>query len=298
MSKVKGGTDTGYIFAGPVVEEKKKVVKEGVILIDNHRTGVVFSENSDSPWYHSAFYSHGSILRDLEGRLIQEVALCETTDVDGDLAWCIYWKPDEGPGSFHFVVGTGKWEGITGSGKALGMVQNRADDHIMPKYEIQWKIDKENDGKIQSLVKEGEYTNHATSLSFHGPHVSELMRDLSNGLNLEISTQAGVLMGENPDVASPRSYATCYDRGTTVRRDGKTLGDVMLLEDTDPDGDMVWLIHVWWYGKGPGSYQFIGGTGKWQGIIGEGTTLGMLRERTDDHYLLRSEIHWRIDRNK
>jgi hypothetical protein len=290
------GSDTGYIFSGPVVEEKKKLVKEGIILVDNHRTGVIFSENPESPWYHSAFYSHGSILRDIEGRLIQEVALCETTDVDGDLTWSIYWKPDEGHGTFHFVVGTGKWEGITGSGKALGMLQNRVDDHIMPKYEIQWKIDKGNDGKIQSLAKEGEYTNHATSLSFHGPHVSELMRDLANGLNLEISTQAGVLMGEDPDVANPRSYATCYDRGTTVRRDGNTLGDVMLLEDTDPDGDMVWLIHVWWYGKGPGSYQFIGGTGKWEGITGEGTTLGMLRNRTDDHYLLRSEIHWRIDR--
>jgi hypothetical protein len=166
----------------------------------------------------------------------------------------------------------------------------------MPKYEIQWKIDKENRGRIESLAREGTYTNHAASLSFHGPHVTESVRDLTNGLSLVVSTQSGVLMGEDPEVISPRSYATCYDRGTTVRRGGKNLGDVMLLEDTDPDGDIVWLIHVWWYGKGPGSYQFIGGTGKWEGITGEGTTLGMLRGRTDDHYMLRSEIHWRIDR--
>jgi hypothetical protein len=133
---------------------------------------------------------------------------------------------------------------------------------------------------------------HRENLNLRPPARAEL----ANELSLEVSTQSGVLQGEDPEVESPRSYATCFDRGTTVRRGSKTLGDVMLLEDTDPDGDMVWLIHVWWYGRGPGSYQFIGGTGKWEGITGEGTTLGMLRERTDDHYMLRSEIHWRIDR--
>ena len=69
----------------------------------------------------------------------------------------------------------------------------------------------------------------------------------------------------------------------------------MLLEDTDPDGDIVWLYHEWWYGKGPGSYEFIEGTGKWKGITGRGVTLGMLRPRTDDHFMLRSEMHWNIE---
>jgi len=290
------GTDTGYIFSGPCVEEKKKIVKKGTLLIDNHRTGVIFSENPNSPWHQATIYSHGSIMKDSEGEVIQEVALCETTDADGDLTWSILWRPPQGPVTLHFVVGTGKWEGITGKGRIPGTIRDRADDHIMPKYEIQWKVDRKSSGKIESLVKKGAYTDHATSLSFHGPHVAESSRDLANGLSLEVSTQSGVLLGEDPEVVSPRSYATCYDRGTTVKKDGKTLGDVMLLEDTDPDGDIAWLIHVWWYGKGPGTYQFIGGTGKWEGITGEGTTLGMLRIRTDDHYMLRSEIHWRIDR--
>ncbi len=69
----------------------------------------------------------------------------------------------------------------------------------------------------------------------------------------------------------------------------------MLLEDTDPDGDVVWLCHIWWYGKGPGTYEFIGGTGKWQGIVGVGVTRGMLRPRTDDHFMLKSEMHWSIE---
>lgn len=278
-----------------MIEEKVKIVKEGVVIVDNHRTGVVINNTPDSPWYQAAVYSHGSILRDAKGKIIQEVALFEVTDGDGDLNFCVYWQPPREQGSLHFVVGTGKWEGIAGNGKMLGMVRDRADNHILPKFELQWKINNKPHGQIASLKRGGDYTNHAKSLSFHGPHVSEMVRDLANGLNLEISTQAGVLLGEGPE-ESPRAYATCYDRGTTVRRGGDTLGDVMLLEDTDPDGDVVWLIHVWWYGKGDGSYQFIGGTGKWEGITGEGTTLGMLRERSDDHYMLRSEIHWRIDK--
>ena len=67
------------------------------------------------------------------------------------------------------------------------------------------------------------------SLSFHGPHVTESVRDLANGLTLVVSTQSGVLLGEDPEVVSPRSYATCCDRGTTVKKDSKTLGDIMLL---------------------------------------------------------------------
>lgn len=70
----------------------------------------------------------------------------------------------------------------------------------------------------------------------------------------------------------------------------------MLLEDTDPDGDVVWLCHIWWYGKCPGTYEFIGGTGKWQGISGVGVTRGMVRERSDDHFMLKSEMHWNISR--
>ncbi len=291
----KEGKDSGYIFFGPLVEEKTKPVKKDVTHVDNHRTGVVVSDNPDSPWYQAAVYSHGTVLRDKDGKRILETALYEITDPDGDLSFAVYWDPPKDEASLHFVVGTGKWEGLEGSGKVTGVVKDRGDDHIMPKYEFNWKMGDKSHGQIESLKMKGDPTNHAKSLSFHGPHISELVRELSNGLNLEISTQAGVLLGEGPE-ESPRAYATCYDRGTTVRRGTDTLGDVMLLEDTDPDGDIVWLIHVWWYGKGDGSYQFIGGTGKWEGINGGGVTLGMLRERSDDHFMLRSKIHWRIDK--
>ena len=49
---------------------------------------------------------------------------------------------------------------------------------------------------------------------------------------------------EDPKAVSPLNFATCFDRATTYQLEGRTLGDVMLLEDTDPDGDIVWLYHA------------------------------------------------------
>lgn len=98
----------------------------------------------------------------------------------------------------------------------------------------------------------------------------------------------------SPETQSPRNGATCYDRGSTVKLNGKTQGDIMLLEDTDDEGDVAWLYHIWWYNKGPGIYHFIGGTGKWEGIQGKGVTRGMYKGRTDDHFMLKSELYWNL----
>ncbi len=297
MGEKRGGEDSGYIFAGPTVERKRKVVKPGVWLIDNHREGVIVTDNAGSPWHKATYYAHGSILSDDEGKFIRQVAFCETIDPDGDVTWSILWEPSGGKASYHFIVGTGKWKGIAGEATITGKT-GRADDRTMPSYKMSWEIDEKNDLTVPAFPPKGPYTNHATSLSFHGPHVTENIKELANGLKLIINTQLGVLIGEDStevNVLNPRGYAASYDKGVTVWNGGERLADVMLLEDTDPDGDMAWLVHVWWYARGRGLYKFIGGTGKWEGIRGEGTTLGQLMKRTDDYHLLRSEIHWRID---
>jgi hypothetical protein len=159
--------------------------------------------------------------------------------------------------------------------------------------EISWRVERDRKRDCPSLVASGDYRDYDTGYSFHGPHVVTGTKALANGLTLVANHQSGVLISENAD--SPRHNATCYDRGTTIKTsEGKTLGDVMLLEDTDADGDIVWLYHEWWYGQGPGSYEFIGGTGKWKGIVGLGQTLGMVQRRADDHYMPTWEMHWRI----
>jgi len=295
MVEKRVGKDSGYIFMGPTVERKRKEVKPGQVLIDCHKSGIVVSDNAGSPWNKCTYYAHGSVLIDAAGKLIRQAAFVETIDPDGDVTWSILWEPGEGKAVYHFIVGTGKWKGIAGEATITDM-QRRADDGTMPSYKMSWELDEKNDLTVPAFEPKGPYTNKASSLSFHGPHVTESIRELSNGLKLIVNTQIGVLLPEDPAVPSPRGYAASYDKGVTVWSHGERLADVMLLEDTDTEGDMSWLVHVWWYARGRGLYKFVGGTGKWEGIRGEGTTLpAILKPRTDDYHFLRSGIQWRID---
>lgn len=285
----QSGTSTGYLFLGPMKETSGKSFKDGATLHRYNRIGVVVTEDSDSPWYQATWFEQGSTLKDSDGNVIQDVALCESTDADGDLSWCTRWANLDGSFTLQMRSGTGKWEDITGSGQLQPAERQRADNHSLPRWALSWKIGASSETPTKN------YTASDRGLSFHGPHITESTRTLKNGTTLVVSNQSGVLLSEDPAAESPRNFATCFDRGTTIKTESGN-GDVMLLEDTDPDGDMVWLYHEWWYGKGPGIYRFIGGTGKWRGIVGEGKTLGQLRGRTDDHFMLKSEMHWRIDK--
>jgi len=297
------GTDAGYAFLGPAIPKRIKALQTGITLGAYQRSGVVVADGNHpsedlSPWRHATFLIQETVVTDAEGRLVLEAALCETTDPDGDLTWCTLWRKAEGPATLQLIAGTGKWEGISGQGEMLGFVANRADDYVMPKWTIHWEVDREKGQTPDVPIEEGRYAYHDVGFSIHGPHTVETTRELANGFTLEVNTQSGVLLSENREASSPRNFATSFDRGTTVMKSGKRVSDVMLLEDTDPDGDVVWLCHLWWYGTGPGRYRFIGGIGKWEGITGEGKTLGVLRYRKDDHWMLRSEMHWNINREE
>ena len=291
------GTDEGTLFMGPRKEIKIKKIKKDRRILAYTSDGVINTTNPSSPWYNATCFAHGSVILDTEGTVIREVVICEATDRDGDISWSVLWYPEgeDGPGTFKIIQGTGKWAGIHGNGRTTGMGTERADDHRMPGYSISWEIDPVNAPFSDSIEGKEKYRYTDHCLSFHGPHIFLGEKELENGISLEFSTQSGVLMSMlGAETVSPRNWATCFDRGSTVKLDGKTQGDIMLLEDTDADGDVAWLYHIWWYNKGPGIYHFIGGTGKWDGIQGEGVTRGMYKKRSDDHFMLKSELHWNL----
>ncbi len=292
------GIDSGYLFLEPREERRVKKFKHGNTLIAYHQAGSVVTNNESSPWGKSTFFAQGSVLKDPDGLIIAEVSLSETIDEDGDLTWSTFWRLENGSSEVSIKAGTGKWKGIAGSGNLAVDKSKRIDGYKQPEYAIDWRI--ANLPPAAGRNKPEDYEFHDQGLSFHGPHIYDFSKKLDNGVTLLVSSQSGVLLSDDKNAKSPRNFATCYDRGTTYKPDpgtkGGSNGDAMLLEDTDPDGDIVWLYHEWWYSNPPGSYEFIGGTGKWKGITGYGVTRGMLRRRTDDHYMLKSEMHWNIEK--
>lgn len=288
----------GYTFQGSRIVDRTMPLTNGLILEAYRQSGVVVSGDASSPLHDATMFVQGTMSRNADGELLGDVQLIEFTGPDGDTAWaCGLNSSVEGgvadQGTCRLVQGTGQWQGIGGTFSTLGSKRSRADDHVMLRCEICWRVDQNRKPDYPSLVESGGYEAHDTGYSFHGAHVVIETKALANGLVLVTNRQSGVLLSENPD--SPRHNATCFDRGTTIKTtEGDTLGDVMLLEDTDANGDIVWLYHEWWYGQGPGSYEFIGGTGKWKGIVGVGQTLGMVQRRADDHYMPKWEMHWTV----
>ena len=79
------------------------------------------------------------------------------------------------------------------------------------------------------------------------------------------------------------------------------IGDVMLIEDMDPDGDIAWLFHEFWYTEGlpfgtHAGYWYLGGTGKWDGIKGVCKPLKRIRVRNDVNNMIALELSWTIEK--
>jgi hypothetical protein len=284
--------EEGYLLLGPQEERRVKKFSDGRSIVAYHQSGSVVSEGEGGPWEVATFFAQGSMYKDAAGKVVIDVAVCEMADAAGDLSWSVLRRSPDGQNTIDIKAGTGRWKGIAGKGSLMAATKTRADGHSRPRWKMSWEIANRKSAAL--LGNPDDYKYHDQGLSFHGPHIKELSQTLTNGVTLLVSNQSGVLLSDDKEAKSPRNFATCFDRGTTYIVKGENLGDVMLLEDTDPDGDVVWLYHEWWYGKGPGSYEFIDGVGKWTGISGYGKTLGMLRPRTDDHFMLKSEMHWNL----
>jgi hypothetical protein len=287
------GTDQGYAFLGPQIVARTMPLANGLTLQATHQSGVLVAQNPAGPLYQATLYAQGTTVLDTQSAALGAARLYEFTGSEGDSAWAIGLNWPDSPGTYRLVQGTGKWEGIGGTFETRGLLCERADDHVLVNCAANWQVEPGRAWDYQARVEAGGYTDYDTGYSFHGPHVVTATQKLANVLVLVANSQSGVLISENPE--SPRHNATCFDRVTTIKKsEGKVLGDVMLLEDTDVDGDVVWLYHEWWYGQGPGRYEFLGGTGKWEGIAGLGTTLGMVQRRADDHYMPTWEMHWKL----
>ena len=192
-------------FSVRLFQRKYSELQTGLTLGAFQRTGVVVTEN-EGPWRYATFLIQETVVTDAGGGLVLEAAVCETTDPDGDLTWCTLWLKAGSPAKLRLIAGTGKWDGISGQGEMAGFVANRADDYVMPKWSINWQVDREKGHLPDAPIDEGAYTHHDRGFSIHGPHIVESTRTLTNGIRLEVNTQTGILHEREPRSQQPAEF--------------------------------------------------------------------------------------------
>ena len=96
--------DTGLSILGPREVIKSLKIKENRILEAFMQNGTIITVNRQSPWHNASLFAHGSVLKDLDGKVIKEVIFFEATDARGDISWSVLWFPDAGkPGTIEIV---------------------------------------------------------------------------------------------------------------------------------------------------------------------------------------------------
>ena len=77
-----------------------------------HQKGVSFGQNEDSPWYRASFLAQGTSLKTEDDVSVQDVALLQFIDKDGDITWgYIDWNYSDAEfAEFYIMSGTGRVE--------------------------------------------------------------------------------------------------------------------------------------------------------------------------------------------
>lgn len=117
---------------------------------------------------------------------------------------------------------------------------------------------------------------------------------MTDGGDLIPEWRRGHIESSNP--ASPLYQAAYLQIGTSVRgADDAPTNEVAILEFVDGDGDVTWAVVAKYYpGEYPAHFHFIGGTGKWHGITGEGIFTEYAGKRGDGRNMVDWKIQWKV----
>lgn len=97
---------------------KKSPMPDGRMLVNNHVSGVLIADDTSSPFHLATHDCTGAYVAAAEGGPPQaQGSSCAAIDADGDIWWLAFTNLDgEGGGEWHILGGTGKFEGMEGSG--------------------------------------------------------------------------------------------------------------------------------------------------------------------------------------
>ena len=118
-----------------LLEMEWQELADGRRLGHEKTRGFFFTENPESPLHSAVVLCRNTQVFTDKERPDYEVSFCEAQDSDGNLTWFV----SNNSGSFDFIRGSGKFEGISGSVQPTGGVQRQDDVHV-PYFKITWTV--------------------------------------------------------------------------------------------------------------------------------------------------------------
>jgi hypothetical protein len=108
-----------------VVSHHESKLADGSVVSRDHFRGTIKDSDSTSPLNGASHDCFGSILYAPDGeQIIEGHGTCDAIDKDGDV-WWLTWKSDApGESRWTMIGGTGKYKGLSGSGKTTFTMEN------------------------------------------------------------------------------------------------------------------------------------------------------------------------------
>jgi uncharacterized protein YaiE (UPF0345 family) len=113
-SRAQERSDSGD-FTFLTTSSEEMPLSDGHLLVRVVQSGMVFAADPASPLDRSATTCSGSMVMDASARGTVVSGHCDMVDEDEDV-WTIWYAGDQDGGSWGFMGGTGKFEGVEGRG--------------------------------------------------------------------------------------------------------------------------------------------------------------------------------------
>jgi hypothetical protein len=102
-------------FTFVTVSSEEMPLGDGGVLTRTVQAGMVFAEDSASPFNRSATTCTGSTVVNAGGQATVVTGHCDMVDESGDV-WTIWYSGGAEGGEWGFLGGTGKFDGVEGGG--------------------------------------------------------------------------------------------------------------------------------------------------------------------------------------
>jgi hypothetical protein len=104
------------------VSNETSRLSDGRTIMRFHQKGIIRASDANSPFNLSPQDCVGTIVTDKDGKSFQGAGSCDAVDKDGDI-WWLWWSDGAEGSPWGVIRGTGKYEGMTGSGTTVTDVQ-------------------------------------------------------------------------------------------------------------------------------------------------------------------------------